>query len=132
VAAFRLRSSAGVALRSPTTDRSQTIRVKGKVINSSISDCRIQIFQSLIGKLEPFDTATDETAFWSANRNVEKTSHMESASARGGFRRARLVHGMARLCLSTLSEKMSLALRARGSVCGSTVDRRTRAKDVAG
>jgi hypothetical protein len=39
---------------------------------------------------------------------------------------------MARLRLSRLSETMSLALRAGGSVCGSTVDRRRRAKDVAG
>ena len=44
----------------------------------------------------------------------------------------RLVHCMARLRLSRLSEKLCLALRAGGSVCGSTVDRRRRAKDVAG
>ena len=101
-------------------------------MNWPISDWRIQIFQSLIGKLEPFDTTTDKTAFWSTNRNVEKTSHMKSASAQGGFRRARLVQCMARLRLSRLSEKMSLALRAGGSVCGSTVDSARRTKDVAG
>jgi hypothetical protein len=43
---------------------------------------------------------------------LEKVIHMGSASAQGGFRRVLLVQGMARLCLSRLSEKMSLTLRA--------------------
>jgi hypothetical protein len=101
-------------------------------MNSSISDWRIQMFQPLIGKLEPFDTATDETASWSTNRDLEKTSQIESASARSGFRRARLVHVMARLRLSRLSKKMSLALRACGSVCGSTLTVLGEPKYVAG
>jgi hypothetical protein len=41
-----------------------------------------------------------QEVLWSANDNLEKVIHMESASARGEFRRARLVHGMARLRLS--------------------------------
>jgi len=86
----------------------------------------------MVGNLQPFDTAIDGTAFWSTNTNVEKTSLMKSAPAWGGFRRARLVQCMARLRLSRLSEKMSLALRAGGLVCGSTVDSTRRAKDVAG
>jgi hypothetical protein len=131
-AGFRLRSAAGIAPRSPTTGRSQIIRIKGKVINSSISDCRIQIFQSLVGKLEPFDTATDEIAFWPTNRNVEKINHTESASARGGFRRARLVQFMARLRQSRLSEKISLALARRCFGLRLHLDRRKRAKNVAG
>jgi hypothetical protein len=90
-------------------------------MNWPISDWPIQVFQARIGKLESFDTATDETAFRSTNRNVEKTSHLKSASARGGFRRARLVHGMARLRLSRLSDNLCLALRAGGSVCGYTL-----------
>jgi hypothetical protein len=48
------------------------------------------------------------------------------------FRRARLVHCRARLRLSRLSDNFCLALRAGGSVCGSTVERFRRAKDVAG
>jgi hypothetical protein len=50
----------------------------------------------------------------------------------GGFRRARLVHGMARLRLSRLSEKISLALARRCFGLRLHLDRRKRAKDVAG
>jgi hypothetical protein len=53
-----------------------------------------------------------QEVLWSANGNLKKVIHCESASARDGFRRARLVQCMARLRLSRLSEKMSLALRA--------------------
>jgi hypothetical protein len=48
----------------------------------------------------------------SANTNLGKVIHMESASAPWGVPAPLLVHCMARLCLSRLSEKMSLALRA--------------------
>jgi hypothetical protein len=105
VAGFHLRSAAAASLADHKPKPDNSVRIKGKVINSSISDCRIQIFQSMVGKLQPFDTATDGTAFWSTNTNVEKTSHMKNASAWGGFRRARLVQCMARLRLSRLSER---------------------------
>jgi hypothetical protein len=55
-----------------------------------------------------------QEVLWFANGNLEKVIHRGSASAREGFRRARLVQCMARLRLSRLSEKMSMALRAGG------------------
>jgi hypothetical protein len=44
-----------------------------------------------------------QEVLWFANENLEKVIHYGSASAQGGFRRARLVQCMARLRLSRLS-----------------------------
>jgi hypothetical protein len=54
-----------------------------------------------------------QEVLWSANEHLKKVIHMGRASAQGKFRRARLVHCMARLCLSRLSDKLCLALRQR-------------------
>jgi hypothetical protein len=53
-----------------------------------------------------------QEVLWSANTNFGKVIHMDSVFTWIDFRRARLVHCMAHLRLSRLSEKMSLALRA--------------------
>jgi hypothetical protein len=69
-----------------------------------------------------------QEVLWSANEILKKVIHKDGASAQGGFRRVLLIHCMARLCLSRLSEKMSLALARRFLFCGSTVDSARRAK----
>jgi hypothetical protein len=70
--------------------------------------------------LEPFDTITDETAFWFTNRIVEKNWSHEKCICTGWIpaRSPRPAYGSPAPVKVVL--KMSLALRAGVSVCGST------------
>jgi hypothetical protein len=68
---------------------------------------------------------------WSANTNMKMVVHKDGASAQGRFRRARLRPIVCLACAHQGRPKQTMALRAGGSVCGSTVDEHKPDRDLA-
>src|SRR5471032_1348356 len=62
---------------------------------------------------------------------MEKVIHKDGASARGDFRRARLRPMVCLACARQGRPKQTMALRAGGSFCGSTVDQHKPDRDLA-
>jgi len=81
---------------------------------------------SMIGR-----RSSRQEVLWSANENFEKVIHRGSASARDGFWRARLRPIVCLACARQGRPQLTKALRAGGSVCGSTVDQHKPDRDLA-